>query len=129
MSTFLNNQRGDFDGAEAGSGTGTRRVNDAPGALQSTWFRVIGSGCPWRRKGGIFDSTLDQRNQHTKIEFYSFPGNGTAMLSKSVVYTYDVNVARVSDAGLSPGSNRISNTLTVPGYRSQPARLLNVSMR
>ena len=36
----------------------------------------------------------------------------------TVSYTYDVNVARVSDAGLSLGGNRISKTLAVPGQTS-----------
>ena len=64
--------------------------------------------------GTYIQYTWDQRNQLTKIEFYNFPVNGTATLAKTVAYTYDVNVARVSDAGLSPGGNRISKTLTGP---------------
>ncbi len=41
--------------------------------------------------------------------------NGLWPLNKTVAYTYDVNVARVSDAGLPLPGYRISKTLAVPG--------------
>ncbi len=65
--------------------------------------------------GAYIQYTWDQRNQLTKIEFYNAPVNGVWPLNKTVSYSYDVNVARVSDAGLPLPGNRISKTLAVPG--------------